>query len=111
MQQATVPGHPQASPITTCSLCRCCVTSSSQQSLLAAQPFVSHSSGRISHPLRLPSRPKRQRATARRLPPAAALSGDSMQDFIVGSSLATAIGAAIFYGTKVNTLRHSSISP
>jgi len=45
------------------------------------------------------------------LPPAAALSGDSMQDFIVGSSLATAIGAAIFYGTKVNTLRHSSISP
>ena len=41
------------------------------------------------------------RSPARRQQPPAALSGDSMQDFLVGSSLATAIGAAVFYGTRV----------
>ena len=102
MQQATVPGLPQSSVLTKSFHWRRCGMSSPRQSRsLAAERFLRQYSSPSSRLTGLPSQQTWHRRAVRRLPPAAALSGDSMQDFIVGSSLATAIGAAIFYGTKV----------
>ena len=100
--QAAVPrGRQHVAPV--CQTFSSQVSACWQQSCsLSTAPLCSRSDG--IQLTRLHSHCSWQRITARRPPPPAALSGDSMQDFLVGSSLATAIGAAVFYGTRVSAV-------